>query len=196
LRILSAVVFALTLVRFVFYDTPWGYRAPFTPVLNRYYLGTLALGACLAATAHLFRRMDANGTIRLLVSLAAVAVVWLGSSVEAYSYFDSQAVAITQRGPSETFEAARSFRWAGQLALSVLWSVFAGLMTAAGFRQQERAWRISGLVLFALTLVKVVFVDISELRQFYRIVALLALGLVLMGVAWAYQRTVRREQAR
>jgi uncharacterized membrane protein len=39
-------------------------------------------------------------------------------------------------------------------------------------------------------------VDISELRQFYRIVALLALGLVLMGVAWAYQRTVRREQAR
>jgi uncharacterized membrane protein len=36
----------------------------------------------------------------------------------------------------------------------------------------------------------------SELRQFYRIVALLALGMVLLAVAWAYQRGLRREQTR
>jgi uncharacterized membrane protein len=37
-------------------------------------------------------------------------------------------------------------------------------------------------------------VDISELREFYRIVALLILGLILLGVAWKYQRSLRREQ--
>jgi uncharacterized membrane protein len=78
----------------------------------------------------------------------------------------------------------------------VLWSVFAGLMTAAGFRLCQRDWRVAGLVLFGMTLVKVVFFDISELEQFYRIVALLALGMVLLGVAWAYQRVLRREQVK
>jgi uncharacterized membrane protein len=51
-------------------------------------------------------------------------------------------------------------------------------------------------VLFGVTLVKVVFLDISELRQFYRILALLALGVVLLVVAWKYQRGLRREQPR
>ena len=78
----------------------------------------------------------------------------------------------------------------------MLWSAFAGLLTLAGFRLQLRALRVAGLVLFGITLVKVIFLDISELDQFYRILALLALGLVLMAVAWAYQRGVRREQTR
>jgi uncharacterized membrane protein len=69
-------------------------------------------------------------------------------------------------------------------------------MTAAGFRLQLRAWRVAGLALFGLTLVKVVFLDISELREFYRIIALLALGVVLLVVAWKYQRGLRRGQAR
>jgi uncharacterized membrane protein len=55
---------------------------------------------------------------------------------------------------------------------------------------------VAGLVLFGVTLVKVMFMDIAELRQFYRIVAMLALGLVLLGVAWAYQRVLRREQTK
>jgi uncharacterized membrane protein len=45
-----------------------------------------------------------------------------------------------------------------------------------------------------MTLVKAMIVDISELQEFYRIVALLMLGLVLLGVAWKYQRSLRREQ--
>jgi uncharacterized membrane protein len=83
---------------------------------------------------------------------------------------------------------------AGQLALSVLWSLFAGSMTAAGFRLRLRGARIAGLALFGVTLLKVLFLDISELRQFYRILALLALGVVLLVVAWIYQRGLRREQ--
>lgn len=47
-----------------------------------------------------------------------------------------------------------------------------------------------GLALFGLTIVKVVTIDISELRQFYRILALLALGLLLLWAAWAYNRFV------
>jgi uncharacterized membrane protein len=215
LRLLSAAVFCLSLFRFLFHDTPWESRAPFTLVLNRYFLATLALAACFGGAAYLFRRMGpADGQrlspaeppptgpahnsglrLRFAIALLGVGVLWLGSSVEAYTYFDAQATALASKGV-DALTAAKQLRWAGQLSLSVLWSVFAGLMTAAGFRFTERAWRIAGLVLFGITLVKVVFLDISELEQFYRILALLALGLVLLVVAWAYQRVIRREQSK
>jgi uncharacterized membrane protein len=189
LRGFSAVVFTLALGRFLFLDTPWGRRPVFMPVFNRYFLGMLALVACLAGAAYLYRRSDAA----LKIGLLAFAVFWLGSSFEAYTYFSARAGAmkyVTEGG----IEAARRLAWAGQLALSLLWSVYAGALTAAGFRYKVRALRIAGLVLFGLTLCKALIVDISVLREFYRIVALLILGLILLGVAWKYQRNLRREQ--
>jgi len=192
LRTLSAIVFGLAVVRFVFEDTPWSHRAPFTPIFNRYFLATLALGACFAIAIYLQRRAGVSSGLNIAIGLLGVGVLWLGCSVEAHSYFEVQAAALS----SGEAHIARQLRWAGQLSLSVLWSVFAGLMTAAGFRFAQKAWRIAGLVLFGITLFKVVFSDMSELEQFYRIVAFLALGLILLGVAWGYQRVVRREQAR
>jgi uncharacterized membrane protein len=188
LRIFSALVFALAVGRFLFVDKPWSGRPLFTPVFNRYFLGMLALAACLAGAAYLSRRSEAAWRIGLL----AFGVFWLGSSFEAYSYFAARAdAALAGAG---ALEAARHLRWAGQLALSLLWSGYAGVLMAAGFRFQLRALRIAGLVLFGMTLVKAMIVDISELQEFYRIVALLMLGLVLLGVAWKYQRSLRREQ--
>jgi uncharacterized membrane protein len=188
LRLLSGLVFAGAILRFLAVDTPWKYRAAFTPVFNQYFLGMLALAACLACAAYLARRLP----VFLTAGLLAVGVLWLGLSVEAYSYFDAQARVLQP----DAYDAAKQLRWTGQLALSVLWSAFAGSMTAAGFRLRLRAARVAGLVLFGVTLVKVVFLDISELRQFYRILALLALGVVLLVVAWKYQRGLRREQPR
>jgi uncharacterized membrane protein len=188
LQWLSGLVFAAAILRFLAVDTPWEYRAAFIPVFNQYFLGMLALAACLACAAYLARRLP----VFLTAGLLAVGVLWFGLSFEAYSYFDAQARALQV----DAYDAAKQLRWTGQLALSVLWSVFAGSMTAAGFRLHLRAARVAGLVLFGVTLVKVVFLDISELRQFYRILALLALGVVLLVVAWKYQRGLRREQPR
>ncbi|SPE36230.1 membrane hypothetical protein [Candidatus Sulfopaludibacter sp. SbA6] len=204
LRVLSAIVYSLALIRYVFQDTPWEGRGVFTPVLNRYFLGTLALTACFGAATYLYRRFGRRNASRdaaplrwsLVWGLIGAGVLWLGSSVEAFTYFSSQADALLRSPVRGAAAEVSSLRWSGQLALSILWSVFAGSLTASGFRWQLRALRVAGLVLFGITLVKVVFLDISELQQFYRILALLALGLVLMAVAWAYQRGVRRGQAR
>jgi uncharacterized membrane protein len=186
LRPFSAVVFVLALGRFLFVDTAWTIRPVFTPVFNRYFLGMLALTACLAGAAYLYRRSDTA----LKIGLLAFAVFWLGSSFEAHSYFSARAFAVQ----GTAFDDARRLLWAGQLALSLLWSAYAGALTAAGFRYRVRALRIAGLILFAITLVKAMVIDIAVLREFYRIVALLILGLILLGVAWKYQRSLRREQ--
>jgi len=193
LRLFSGVVFSLALARFLLVDTPWGDRMPFTPVVNRYFLGMLALAACLGAAAYLYRRAPPATAAALKIGLLAFGVFWLGSSFEAYTYFAAlaQAVAPTAEDAGET---ARRLFWAAQLSLSLLWSVYAGLLTAAGFRLDLRPLRVAGLILFGITLGKVLLVDMAELRQFYRILALLILGLVLLGVAWKYQRNLRREQ--
>lgn len=192
LRAFSWTVFALAVVRFLFWDTPWDSRPVFMPVFNRYFLGMLALTLCLAAAAYLYRRLSPRAA--LLAGAAAFAVLWIGSSVEAFTYFNAQAQAIARSTRPQTGETVRHLLWAGQLSLSLLWSAYAGLLIAAGFRVRLRALRSTGLMVFGITLVKVVSVDIPELRQFYRIVALLALGLVLLAAAWIYQRSLRREQ--
>ena len=188
LRALSSVVFGLTLCRFLIWDTPWDSRAAFTPVFNRYFLGMLAVAACLAAAAYLY------GRARPRAALAAGLVAF----ARAVDRQQLRGLHILQRPASHAAagETLRHLIWAAQLALSLLWSAYAGLFTAAGFRWQSRALRATGLVLFGITLAKVLMVDIWALRQFYRIVALLALGLVLLGAAWIYQRGLRREQTR
>jgi uncharacterized membrane protein len=188
LRFFSAAVFAMALFQFLFNDTP-GSRAPFTPVFNRYFLGMLVLAGCLGAAAYLLRQ----GSAALKVGLLAFGVFWFGSSLEAYTYFSSQTGVLPPQ--NDHIETARHLIWAGQLSLSLLWSIYAALLIATGFRLRMRALRVAGLILFGVTLVKVVAVDISELREFYRIVALLILGLVLLGVAWKYQRSLHPEQA-
>jgi uncharacterized membrane protein len=198
LRLLAAIVFTMAVFRFIFLDTPWGYRALFTPVFNRYFLGMLALTTCLAAATYLQSRLGtrtgSDPRAVLAIGLLAFGVLFVGSSVEAYTYFAARARTIMNGTAPDVLETARQLRWSGQLSVSLLWSAFAGSLTSAGFRLKIRTLRIAGLILFGITLAKAVFVDISELRQFYRIVALLFLGLVLLGVAWAYQRGTRQEE--
>jgi len=130
-----------------------------------------------------------------MTGFAAFVVLLVGSSVEAYSYFETQwAAAVGAAVGGSHAEAANHFRWAAQLSLSLLWSGYALALTAAGFRFHQRPLRTAGLVLFGITVGKALFVDIAELEAFYRVVALGALGLVLLGVAWAYQRVLRRER--
>jgi uncharacterized membrane protein len=97
--------------------------------------------------------------------------------------------------PEGNWEQARQIRWFGQSVLSVVWSLYAAGLVAAGFGWKRALLRWTGLLLFGLTLLKVVTIDMAELEQIYRIVAFLALGLLLLGVAWAYQRIARRERA-
>src|SRR6202011_3681095 len=125
------------------------------PVLNRYFLGMLALAACMGCAAYLYRRASGYLAVGMLVAgMTGAGVFWLGSSFEAYSYFDAQAQALTRNpapaGLAVASETARQLRWGGQLSLSMLWTVYAGLMTAAGFRLQLRAWRVAGLALFGM----------------------------------------------
>ena len=128
LRYASLFVASLALLRFVVADTPWDYRPAFTLILNRYFLGALALAACLAGVAWLMRQdwRRAAATTALL----AIGVTWLAMTVEAYSYFDSLARELTA---AVDYGERRSLEWTGQMTVSVLWAVIAAITVACVF---------------------------------------------------------------
>ena len=118
-----------------------------------------------------------------LVEIAAVAgamLVWWVLSVDTYSWFVS-------RGALPDADIMR-WRWAGQLALSALWAVYASALLALGFRLKRPHLRWLALGLYAVTVLKVFLIDAKELGEFYRILAFFILAILLGAAAWAYQR--------
>ena len=86
-------------------------------------------------------------------------------------------------------------RWLAQnLALSVLWLVYAIALLAGGMVRRSPGLRWQALALLGVVVVKVFFVDLSFLQRFYRIVSFLLLGLVLMLVSFFYQRGILRHR--
>jgi uncharacterized membrane protein len=63
----------------------------------------------------------------------------------------------------------------------------AGLMVA-GFWSRSRLFRWQALVLIALTVVKVFMYDTLLLDRGYRILSLIALGVLLLAISLFYQR--------
>jgi hypothetical protein len=79
-------------------------------------------------------------------------------------------------------------RLAGGLAVSAWWILFAAGCFAVGFRLAIKPLRLAGFGVAGLALVKVLLVDLATLSAFYRIGSALILGVVSLGVAYAYHR--------
>jgi len=77
---------------------------------------------------------------------------------------------------------------AQELALSMLWLVWALGLLGAGLWKKSEAIRWQALVLLGVVIVKVFLFDLSFLEKFYRIVSFLLLGLALMLISFYYQR--------
>ena len=75
---------------------------------------------------------------------------------------------------------------------TVGWSLVALVYAGFGFLWGEVAYRRAGLVVFGVTLLRVVLVDLAELELFYRMLAFLGLGASLLIVSFLYSRAKSR----
>lgn len=194
LRALALGVFALSLIRLVFRDTHLDRRPMFTPVINKYFLSSLVVTACLFAAVLAYRRLGEVKEVfapklDMVILLVAIVTLWFIISVETHTYFEARAAA------EKASDLARHERWLGQMALSVMWSAYAGTLAAVGFARRSAVVRWMSLALFAFTVIKVMLVDISELRQLYRIIAFFVLGVLLLVVAWGYQKAFHSRES-
>ncbi len=77
---------------------------------------------------------------------------------------------------------------ASGLAVSAWWALCAGALVVFGFSRKITAVRIAGLVVASLAVVKVLFFDLANLDQLYRVGSFVILGVVLLWVAYLYHR--------
>ncbi len=178
LRGAALVIYALIVIR-LFVDASV-LTAP-TLFLNERFL-TFAIGAASMFAA--FLMVGASETqvgpfetrIYYALSVCANFVFLVALSMEVWDWF------------GRTGAPGLDQDLAQQLALSILWIVYASVLLAAGILRKAAAVRWQGLVLLGFAVAKVFLFDLSFLTRFYRIVSFFVLGLVLMLVSFLYQR--------
>ena len=114
-----------------------------------------------------------EGRLRRVSALLAILVVLWTGSIEIDRYF----------------VAASAFSGAikpEQVTLSIFWSVFAVACVLLGFRLRTAELRYFGLALLAVTLLKVVLLDMSQVQTGYRILSFMGLGALLLGTSVLY----------
>ncbi len=84
---------------------------------------------------------------------------------------------------------------AGDLALSVWWLVYAGVLVWLGFRLDRKVIRSAGLCVAAGAGLKIVLYDLSNLEALYRVASFFALAMIALAVAYAYKRKGSAESA-
>ena len=75
-----------------------------------------------------------------------------------------------------------------QVLLSAFWSVTGVAALVYGLMRDDRRFRIGGLTLLGIAVAKVYLYDLGALDEIYRVLSFIALGLLLLAGAFAYQR--------
>jgi uncharacterized membrane protein len=144
----------------------------------------IALAALAAAALAMSRLIPAERRDDRLgfVSLGAAALVYLGSV----------AIVTAFQPTTEGLDTAVGLldeRQQGQLLLSAFWALTGLGALIAGLARRQRAIRVGGFVLLGIATAKVFMFDLSTLDSLYRVGSFVALGLLLLGAAFAWQRT-------
>ena len=122
-------------------------------------------------------QLDARAALPALLALANLLTLWL-LSWEVVDSANSDFFALS-RDASENVAS---------LGLSLLWAVYAAVLLVLGVLRRLRWVRVGGLALLALPVVKLFAYDSGTLEQEYRVIAFIALGLLLLAGGLLYQR--------
>lgn len=81
-----------------------------------------------------------------------------------------------------------STKIAYKLGLTSLWGIYSFILIAYGIFRKNQVMRISAISLFGITLFKLVTYDTWDLSTGYKVVAYMLLGVILLVVAFLYQK--------
>ncbi len=176
LRAPGLLLLSVAAIRLLFLEIP----APHFVWNLRFATFAVAV-ACFAVSAAMLVRgtgetppHERNLAALLLVAVSGYSLLAL--SLEVWDLFGRMQVPGLEHWPAQ------------QMALSVLWTIFAAAMVLAGMARKSALLRWQALALFALVVGKVFLYDLSSLQRFYRILSFLVLGILLLGVSFLYQR--------
>ena len=182
LRAAGLLLFAIVAVRLAVLPIP---AQQF--LLNARFAAFAVAVASFAAAGYFVGRaptelQDTEKTLFAVLGVGVNIYALAALSLEAWDLFGRMGTLGIERGLAQ------------QLALSVVWTVYATVLILAGVKRRVAALRWQALALFGLVAGKVFLFDLSFLERFYRILSFLLLGLVLLVVSFLYQHKVAAEE--
>ena len=145
------------------------------PFINLVLLG-YGLPAILAGTLALVTRGQRPRWYSTTIAIVAVGLSLFYLSLEVMRLYHGP---VLTDGPTTDAE---------QYTYSAVWLVFGVVLLAAGIYLRSLPVRVASAAVVVLTVLKVFFVDMSDLTGIYQALSFFGLGVVLMGIGWFYQR--------
>lgn len=81
-----------------------------------------------------------------------------------------------------------AFNNSNKLGLSILWGIYALFLITLGIWKRKKHLRITAIILFGITLVKLFFYDLSHLSTIAKTIVLVSLGLLLLLISFLYNK--------
>ena len=181
LRYLAAITLLLGITRLLFFDPV----VAETLIFNSRFATYAVAVAILAAIAYYGPRYASTqeGFFSNAAAVGANLLALIALTWEASDHFNRQ-LSLNGYGSAYYHEilVTRGFTY------SAIWLVYGAGLMAFGFWERSAFARWQALLLIALTTVKVFAFDVSQLGGSYRIISFIALGSVLLGISFVYQR--------
>jgi uncharacterized membrane protein len=181
LRYLAVAALSLGIFRLLAFDQ----MQANTLIFNARFATYAVAIAVLAGIATLGKQHAAENE-RPFLQLAVIALnllALIALTREAADYFDRQTVAVgNQWQHYHQISVVRGFTY------SAIWLIYGAALMALGFRNRSAFLRWQALILIAFTAGKIFLYDMSQLGGSFRILSFIALGAVLLGISFIYQR--------
>ncbi|MDF1536853.1 MAG: DUF2339 domain-containing protein [bacterium] len=174
---------AAAAVKFLLYDYPGVFhlaegiyfRMPYGEMMPERWLTSAVVVAALYTMARLTRGSDLSRDIfqgydAVVLNLSFTILLFIVLNVEVSGFFEDKA-------PQARFAS-----------ISVLWALFSIGLMGLGFAFRKGLMRRVSIGLFAVTVLKVFLVDMSNVSTPFRIVSFIVLGVLLIGASFLYHR--------
>jgi uncharacterized membrane protein len=102
--------------------------------------------------------------------LLVISILWVASS-ELIHWMDMA-------------HSAQSYK----LGLSILWGIYSLALIAYGIWKNNKKLRLTAIALFAITLLKLFFYDISHLNTIAKTIVFVSLGILLLIISFLYNK--------
>jgi len=173
MRTFGYIVVLCSIVKYLGFDLEIEHY-PF--ILNESFLTGLCLVICLFLMSSLgFRRINTlpEDERRLISVMGAIAHILLLVIIsrEIYDYFIKTAN-----------------RFVSQVALSITWAIYGGILLAIGMIKKLKAIRYFALFYLGMAIAKVLLYDVFSLSRIYRIIVFICTGTILLIVSFVYNR--------
>lgn len=136
--------------------------------------------------------------VYLVLQWRVMAISFMTSSVKAIEWFAMFLLVFIASAELDHIVTVISFKVGSNIAhiinqnhkigYPILWGVFSFILMQRGMKTKNRSLRIMSLTLFAITVLKLFIYDIKDVSEGGKILAFIALGVLLLIVSFMYQR--------